>query len=154
MLRSTLIAAAIVAAATGAASAQTPPVYAGGFLVVLTDGAACEGVGARIGDLHTAIFRAHLAPAHPPASLQIFQPQAALRIQDKFAADFTSTFYKAQMFSENGGFVAHEGNSDFAFTPATLNPATRRLEVRGRIENFKNAGDCAVTFRAELHARP
>jgi hypothetical protein len=153
MLRSILVVATIVAAATGAASAQAP-VYAGGFLVVLTDGAACEAVGAHVGDLHTATFRAHLASAHPPASLQIFQPQAALRIQDKFAADFTSTFYKAQMFAENGGFVAHEGNLDVAFTPATLTPATRRLEVRGRIENFKNAGDCAIHFRAEMHLRP
>jgi hypothetical protein len=154
MIYRTLIALSALGAAVMASDvARAQYSFSGGALVTAVSGADCDAVSAQVGEMYTVVFRPVQAGINT-AALQFLQNQTAFRMQPTAGGNFAASGqYAAIRFTGRAGLQNYQGNySQFRIAP--LPTATRLLiDIRGRITNFKNGGNCTVTFAAGLVLR-
>ena len=150
-----LIVLGTLAAAGGNAFAQTPFSFSGSVLVVDRAGADCDSVSAQVGELHTSVFRP-VQGGVSFASLSWLQNQVALRINPQGGGDFqASGTYFAVMFAARGGLVEYTGTyTAFRIKPSSPTSTAPVLDISGKIRNFRNAGNCTVTFKGGYVLKP
>jgi hypothetical protein len=152
--RSLIVLAALAVAGTSAFAQAPPFAFAGSALIVARAGADCDSVSAQVGELHTSVFRPTQAGVNV-ASLQLLQSQSAIRMQPKVTANFaTAGTYAAQMFTGRGGFVKYSGSYTVFKIRPTPTATTPVLDISGKLTNFRNAGNCTLTFRAGYVLKP
>jgi hypothetical protein len=150
-----LFALAAVTISAAPSIAQTVPfAFVGSVVITERQGTDCDSVNVQVGELHTSVYRPVQSGVNV-ASLQLLQDQVAIRLQPRPNGNFAASGqYLARMFSGRGGYVQFLGNYAAFRVRPTPTSTTPVLDISGRINNFKNAGSCTVTFAGGYVLKP
>jgi hypothetical protein len=156
MLRRCLFAAALLAVTGGHSIAETQPfAFTGSIVVTARQGADCDSVNVQVGELHTSGYRP-VQTGVAKAALQMLQAQVAVRIEPAANGNFAASGqYSAKMFSGRVGYKEFTGTySALVITPSPQKATTKVIDISGKISNFKNGGDCTITFAGGYVLKP
>lgn len=132
-----------------APSATGPAVWTGSIVVKGTTAACTSNVP--VGTIYESNFRPKLKAGEPNSGLSIFFPVrigALLQTTNANSMMRGAGNYNASVISGVVTPVTTNGTYNFAITPATINSATKFIQISGVIGAFGGIPGCTVTILA------
>jgi hypothetical protein len=149
-----LLSAAAIVAASGAASAADTQTAWEGYSTNTASTAACATVGGTAKkDTHVSIYRPHIAAADTATFISMMHLRAAITFMNKSESGNPqmngSGNYLAYGINSRGKGFSYSGTfSNFTVTPNPVMANTSVVNVTGTLNNYYNTPGCNVTFKA------
>jgi hypothetical protein len=144
-----------VTLASGAQALDATNTWRGGALITsVTD--QCNNPGFPVaGQTLVTVFRPRFVNTDPNSALLLSFSNGALLVTPTSTAipSPSSGTYTGQLIGGAATFSAYTSSQStysFTITPATLQPNTPQITIKGTLKNFRNTAGCTVKFSTSL----